>query len=74
MIQKKNKSLLGERRGSDVSLYSLRSGVMKALEAEEGKALFPSHLELAEGQVDRRQVWPQKATVGQIWDLGMDVL
>lgn len=57
-----------------MSLYSLRSGVMKALEAEEGKALFPSHLELAEGQVDRRQVWPQKATVGQIWDLGMDVL
>lgn len=47
---------------------------MKALEAEEGKALFPSHLELAEGQVDRRQVWLQKATVGQIWDLGMDVL
>lgn len=65
MIQKKKKkSLLGERRGSEGSPHSLRSGVLKALEAEEGKALFPSHLELAEGQVDRRQVGHRKP----LWD------
>lgn len=38
--------------------------MLKALEAEEGKALFPSHLELAEGQVDRRQVGHRKP----LWD------
>lgn len=73
MIQRKNKSLLGERRGSDVFPHGLRSGVVKALKAEEGEALFPSCLE------SQRVRWiegksPQKAIVGQIWSLGMDVL
>lgn len=39
-----------------MSPHGLRSGVVKALKAEEGEALFPSRLELTEGQVDRRQV------------------
>lgn len=53
--------------------HGLRSGVVKALKAEEGEALFPSCLE------SQRVRWiegksPQKAIVGQIWSLGMDVL
>ena len=46
-----------------MSLPSLKSGAVAALRTEEGKALFPSHLELTEAQVDRRQVCPQKAIV-----------
>lgn len=62
MIQRKNKSLLGERRGSDVSPRGLRSGVVKALKAEEGEALFPRRLESQrvgwiEGKSHRKPLW-----------------
>lgn len=32
------------------------AGLVAALKTEEGKALFPRHLELTEAQVDRKQV------------------
>ncbi|KAB0389766.1 hypothetical protein E2I00_009011, partial [Balaenoptera physalus] len=49
--------------GTDRTGANLKSGAVAALRTEEGKALFPSHLELTEAQVDRRQVCPQKAIV-----------
>lgn len=57
MIQKKMSWL--EKKKVQVCLFwawVAGLGAVAALKMEEGKALFPSHLELTEAQVDRRQV------------------
>ena len=58
MIQKKMSSCL-EKEKVQLCLFwawVVGVGAVAALKTEEGKALFPSHLELTEAQVDRRQV------------------
>lgn len=51
---KENEFLLGEGKSSGVSLPGLSSGAAAVLKTEEGKALFPSRLELTEAQVEQR--------------------
>lgn len=55
---KENELLLGEGKSSGVSLLGLSggAGAVAAPKTEEGKALFPSHPELTEAQVDRKRV------------------